>query len=313
MAVSLRTGDWVDVKSASEIRASLDTDGTLDGLPFMPEMLAYCGRRFRVLRRAEKTCIEFSEGYKIREFLENDVVVLDGLRCSGADHDGCQRACTIFWKSSWLRKVESSEPRRPAEPSGHESLRGMLKTTSAPEHYFCQSTELARSTRPLTRPRILAKCVSDVRSGSRSLLEMSRLVLAPLWFKATRRIARRKLRGELTRTPVGDLQLQAGEWVTIKSAAEITNTLDREGRNRGLQCDQGMCQFSGGSYQVRSRLDRMISESTGKMRRVDGTVILENLNCICHYSVLGGCPRQDYMYWREVWLQRAAGVGDQNL
>ena len=48
----------------------------------------------------------------------------------------------------------------------------------------------------------------------------------------------------------------------------------------------------------------MISEATGEMRRVGGTVILEGLNCLC-WNVLGGCPRQDFMYWRELWLQRA--------
>ena len=46
MEISLRTGDWVEVKSALEILESLDGDGTLDGLPFMPEMMDYCGRQF---------------------------------------------------------------------------------------------------------------------------------------------------------------------------------------------------------------------------------------------------------------------------
>ena len=84
-SVELRTGDWVQVKTPSEIGATLADDGTLDGLPFMPEMEEYCGRRFRVLRRAEKTCIEFpGGGYKIQEFRGNDVVVLEGLRCNGS-------------------------------------------------------------------------------------------------------------------------------------------------------------------------------------------------------------------------------------
>jgi hypothetical protein len=91
--------------------------------------------------------------------------------------------------------------------------------------------------------------------------------------------------------------------VEIKSAVEISQTLDARGRNRGLSCDYGMCQYSGRRYRVRNRLDRLISEATGEMRQVEGTVILEDLHCLC-WNVLGGCPRQDFMYWRELWLRR---------
>jgi len=137
------------------------------------------------------------------------------------------------------------------------------------------------------------------------------LVIAPLWRKITGKVPRRRLKGSLTRTPVGTLELQPGEWVRIKTEGEIAQTLDSRGRNRGLICDLGMSQYSGEKYQVRSRLDRMISEATGEMRQVRGTVILQGLNCLC-WNVLGGCPRQDFMYWREVWLERA-GDESKNL
>lgn len=42
----------------------------------------------------------------------------------------------------------------------------------------------------------------------------------------------------------------------------------------------------------------MISEPTGEMRHMDATVILDGLECTCS-NVLGGCPRQDFTYWRE--------------
>ena len=44
----LRVGDIVEVRSEAEILATLDENGRLESLPFMPEMLALCGRRFRV-------------------------------------------------------------------------------------------------------------------------------------------------------------------------------------------------------------------------------------------------------------------------
>src|SRR5205823_5514963 len=51
-----RAGDWVEVKSAEEILATLDEQGRLDGLPFMPEMLQYCGKRLQVFKSAHKSC-----------------------------------------------------------------------------------------------------------------------------------------------------------------------------------------------------------------------------------------------------------------
>ena len=134
---------------------------------------------------------------------------------------------------------------------------------------------------------------------------MGRLVLRPLWRKATHRFSRPPLAGTLTRTPVGHLNLQPGEWVQIKSKQEIQQTLDPLGRNRGLVCDHGMCTFSGGRFQVRNRLEKMIAEPTGEMRRLEATVILDGLTCFC-WNVVGGCPRDDFIYWRELWLERVA-------
>lgn len=302
--MDLKTGDWVEVKSPNEIARTLDSNGTLDGLPFMPEMVQFCGRRFQVLRRAEKACIEFpGGGYKIREFRQNDVVLLDELRCSGLEHDGCGRACMLFWKSAWLRRVESAQHAAPNFPYGE--LVSKMRTTTAPGRYYCQSTEMAKATQPFPRTRMFKKCVDEVRSGSRGIFEILGLMLAPAWRKASSWFPRERLAGTQKRTPVGDLALQPGEWVEIKSASEIAETLDARGRNRGLICDFGMCQYSGGKYQVRNRLDRMISEPTGEMREVQSTVILEGLHCLC-WNVFGGCPRKDFMYWREVWLKRSS-------
>lgn len=308
--MKLKAGDWVAVKSREEIAKSLDVDGAIDGLPFMPEMLAFCGKRFQVLRRAEKTCFEFAPNrYAVQEFRNNDVVLLDSLRCSGADHDGCARACLLFWKHAWLKKVEPGQPEAAVEANPDRNQVTLdLKTMSEPGRYRCQATELIRATQPIPRTRKLTKCVTDILSGSRGLFEMAWLILWPLWRKATAWFPRRALIGHLKKTPVGDLKLQPGELVVIKSAAEIENTLDGKGRNRGMICDFGMCRYSGGTYKVRSRLERMISEPTGEMRQVESTVILDGLYCLC-WNTLGGCPRQDFLYWREVWLDRVGGGG----
>ena len=53
---TLCAGDWVEVRSKEEILETLDKNGRLDGLPFMPQMFKYCGQRFQVYKRAHKTC-----------------------------------------------------------------------------------------------------------------------------------------------------------------------------------------------------------------------------------------------------------------
>ena len=53
---SMRSGDVVRLRQPAEILATLDDQGTLDGVPFMPEMLQYFGRRFTVSTRVEKIC-----------------------------------------------------------------------------------------------------------------------------------------------------------------------------------------------------------------------------------------------------------------
>lgn len=62
----LRPGETVRVRGAAEIFATLDERGMLDDLPFMPEMLKYCGRTFPVRHRADKTCAASSPGSSCR-------------------------------------------------------------------------------------------------------------------------------------------------------------------------------------------------------------------------------------------------------
>jgi len=94
----------VEVLSEEEILRTLDAKGRLDALPFMPEMLQYCGKRFRVYKRADKTCdtIDNAGSRRMR-----GAVHLEDLRCDGAAHGGCQARCLIFWKEAWLRRVQT--------------------------------------------------------------------------------------------------------------------------------------------------------------------------------------------------------------
>ena len=275
----------------------------------MPEMLEQCGRRARLTSHALKACIEIRKAYiDMRGFWGQDVWVLDELRCSGADHDGCQRGCLIFWKAAWLRKVEADAPATQPVPSDTEGLSRKLKTKTAPDRYFCQSTELVKATRPLSLKGRLRLAVTDFRLGNVRLFEIIKRVLVPVFWKTVHRYIRpRHVVGTLTRTPLVLLGLQPGEQVEVKSGEEIAQTLNPRGCNRGLRYDHGLNRFCGTRFRVRDRLDKMIIESSGQMVHLEGTVTLEKSCCLCYLSAIGGCPRKDLVYWREAWLTRVGG------
>src|SRR6201986_4778930 len=95
----LEAGDWVEVRSKSEILGTLDPEGCLDGMPFMPEMFTFCGQKFQVYKRAHKTC---DTVFPVRGRRVVDAVHLE-TRCDGSSHDHCQASCLVFWKLSWLK------------------------------------------------------------------------------------------------------------------------------------------------------------------------------------------------------------------
>ena len=63
-----------------------------------------------------------------------------------------------------------------------------------------------------------------------------------------------------------------------------------------------MYRFCGGRYRVANRLERMVSERSGKLVKLENTVLLEGL--VCDLMRHRGCHRALFHYWRECWLKR---------
>jgi hypothetical protein len=303
---SLRAGDWVQVHSAAEIVASLDAAGTLDGLPFMPEMLAFCGRTFRVAQRAEQICVEVTPGrIPIRAFRNHDVVLLEDLRCSGVEHGGCQRGCRLFWKEAWLCRVADGANPSVGPIQGEATIRERLRTCVDGTRFICQSSELRQATFEVSKVQRLQQCFRAVRSDPRGPLAMLRLIGVGLWYRLLQQFRTTAPQGNLKQTPTEALNLRPGEVVEVKPLEEILATLDAKGRNRGLRFDLLLSPYCRRQYRVRERLDRMIMEPLGEMRAVHNTVTLEGMTCQCTYTAVGGCPREELVYWREIWLKRS--------
>lgn len=313
----LRAGDRVRVRFPAAILSTLDADGTLDGVPFMPEMLDWCGKPFLVQRRVEKTCVD---GYPMRCFPGDDVVILDGSRCDGQGHDGCRHGCRIFWKEAWLRPADAEDTTAQVSETALRELRARLKVKADANHYFCQSTQLYRSTETFTgKQKVTAARIvfKEIRRGDLSVPEVLRLIVHWSWQKLQRAAgADGSLHGPHKLTPSESLSLKPGEVVRVKSRAQIVATLDQQNRNRGMGICCEMTRCCGREAKVRYRVDRLIDERTGTMRELSDTVVLQNIRnderlneeCLC-YGQLGDCPRGELMYWREIWLERVNRIG----
>ncbi|HEX2667213.1 MAG TPA: hypothetical protein VHP13_02465 [Gammaproteobacteria bacterium] len=293
-------GQTVWVLGLKDILKTLDSDGKLDGLPLMPEMLPYCGRSFRISCLPNRTCVE---GAGICEF--SDIVFLDDLRCDGGAHDGCQRRCRLFWKEAWLSDRPSTRTAQDATDAAAATEAG-LKTTQG-DRYFCQSTELAGAATayPQGKPgfgRRLGRDLCDLQLGNTAPLEFLRHALKAV-SNALRDLAgtntAHAVHGRLLKTQTASLDLQQGDLVEIKSREEIEATLDASGRNRGLLFTPPMLKYCGGRFQVANRLQKMILEESGRMIQLKDTVVLDGVTC-----ETWGCRRSNLQFWREIWLKR---------
>jgi hypothetical protein len=301
-----RAGDVVEIRSEREILATLDSDGKLDGVPFMPEMAHYCGRRFRVYRRADKVFLDHH--FYVGRL--KGTVLLEGVRCDGASHGGCQMGCLTFWKEAWLKPLDPAEATADTDVGECTPPKGALpavngrRSCRAGDRYGCQATELIRATSRLPWWDV-RQYVRDVTSGNMTIGQLGRMLLL-LGNNMLRRIQRRErfgaVHGEQEETTNGRLNLQQGELVEVKSKSDIEATLDKRGRTRGLGFAPEMLNFCGRRFRVASRVERIIIEWTGQMRPIADTVILEGVTC--DGASRRGCPRDCYQLWREAWLKR---------
>jgi hypothetical protein len=342
---NLRVGDWVEVRSKDDILKTLDHKGQLNGMPFMPEMFAFCGKTFRVYKRAHKTC---DTVFPVRGRRVYRAVHLE-TRCDGGSHGGCQAGCLIFWKEEWLKRVD--EPAASVTTAPLTIQRGVRTVVAAAETgesdlrvhaaafhrteekivYSCQATALPYATTELAWWD-LRQYIEDYTSGNVTLtrvlcgsvyssfynLSQSGLGLGrPMtWFYDTfHPLWRGTLFPRKAGTiPVGQptpevrLNLQPGELVRVKSHEEILQTLNVDSKNRGMAWDAELIPYCGQTFRVLRRVSTIVNERTGELQDLKNScVVLESVVCQSRYSGCRMfCPRSIYPYWREIWLERAS-------
>jgi hypothetical protein len=334
--------DWVEVRSKEEILRTLDLNGQLEGMPFMPEMFQFCGKRFQVYKSAHKTC---DPDYRSRRVYR---AVHLGTRCDGKAHGGCEAGCLLFWKEAWLKPVagvdsqcapvkielQSGSTTEASATACTESdvwngVRAQSSAASAEDPtYVCQVTQVQYE-EPL-KWWDLRQYVQDYLSGNVGAWRMfSGFVysmyynlsqagigvgpamrwfynlMCPLW-RGSKWPRKTGTIPEGQPTPTVSLNLQPGELVRVKSHDEILRTISVGSRNRGLWWDAELVPYCGRTYRVAKRIHNVIDEKSGKMVRMRSpSIILDNVICQARYSPCRMfCPRSTYAYWREIWLER---------
>jgi hypothetical protein len=304
---SLRPGEMVEVRSLPEILATLDEQGCLDGLPFMPEMAAFCGHRFPVHRRLEKVW-EYAHGTGLRRV--RNAVLLQAVRCDGQSHGGCQAACQLIWKETWLKRPWMESPAVLDLPHQVDLASNTHVTVDGKLRYICQITELQRASSQL-RFRSLGHFWRDLKVGNVRLIPLLVAIGVRLFNAAHWRVA-----GYLwpvlkptnsDSSPQQNLGLQPGQLVRVKSKHAIELTLNRHSRNRGLEFGKDMLFYCGGSYRVAASINRIVHEGTGELLLLKTpSILLEGVTSV------GGAtlsPQNEYYFWREIWLEPEPSSG----
>jgi hypothetical protein len=348
---SFGVGDWIEVRSKEEILQTLDKHGQLEALPFMPQMFQYCGKRFKVYKRAHKTCdtVDKTGGRRMSQAIHLD------LRCDGKAHGGCQAGCLLFWKEVWLKPGTDpthagrlnpvadvvGSPSQEAQCTEQLVWAGTIGPGRADSHdpvFVCQATTIPKST-TLLHWWDLRQYVEDLTSGNVGWGKLLRGVLYASYYNFSRLgigvgkpmrwfydsfqvfwggVPYPRKCGSIPlgqKTPYTELNLQIGELVRVKSYQAILATLDTDNKNRGLYFDAEAVPYCGGTYRVARRITQIIDEKTGRMLRFrTPSIVLDRVFCQSRYSDCRMfCPRSIESWWRETWLERVAPTPNVNI
>jgi hypothetical protein len=332
-SLGLKAGDWVVVRSRSEILATLDQKGQLEKMPFMPEMLQFAGQKLQVSKRAHKTCDPIN-GLESRAL--PDAVHIGDLRCDGSAHANCQAGCLFFFKEAWLKRAESSGDPPAASSAGctEEDLQRATIDADIPADkdgptYVCQATQVNAATTSLPWFRA-SQYIEDLRSGNTTVVRMFNAWSFWVWHNIAgaglglgtpmrwlydrwqQIIGGSPYPWRVGRVPKGkptpalQLDIKEGEYVRTKPYREILETLDTDWKNRGLYFDAEMVPYTEKTLKVLKRVSRLIHEKTGKMLVFKSPcMILEGSVCEAKFAKCRKlCPRGYYLYWRDIWVNK---------
>ncbi len=309
-------GDRVRVRPLEEIAATLDAQGCLDGLPFMPEMSAFCATVGTVYRCVDKV---YDYGGKKNLRRIKDTVLITGLRCDGAAHDGCQAGCYMLWKTAWLARADLSSgaaagPSQQQRAAAHARVAPALASTEAAQgaerRYFCQYTQIVKASSPMAswdpRQDLRPLIAGNITLAAFTIALLTRLFNAAQRLRGGSGYPVMNVSSRTSSQPV-NLGLQPGEMVRVADPEKIFETLNRTGKNLGLWFDRDMLKHCALRYPVLRRVDKIIDDASGCMIRMKTPcVVLDTTDSSGEF--LRFVAQSDPAFWREAWLERVEGA-----
>lgn len=97
--------------------------------------------------------------------------------------------------------------------------------------------------------------------------------------------------------------LKPGDLVRVRSEEEIRETLDKNGRLRGLLLMPEMYDLCNQEFRVHKKVERLLLESTGEMRTVKSPTYSLS-GAFCDGSRHNGCDRSCFFLWKREWLEK---------
>jgi hypothetical protein len=300
----LLPGDTVRIRPLPEILATLDANASLDGMPFQPEMMKFCGSEARVFRCLDKI-YDYGRTKHMRRL--DGCVLLSNLRCDGGAHDGCEATCYLIWKTEWLQHSEAfrAEVALPANVDTARVSNTVAASTRRGEALHCQFTALHACTTEYGRFS-LGRDLIPLLSGNYS----AKAWLVAMLTRIVNGVQRRRGGvGFPPLPPMGEHQtkdstaLTVGERVAVLPLEEIARTLNSQGKNKGLWFDVEMVKHCGREYRVSARVQKIIDDATGEMRLMKTPCIMldavDSTGEGLHFNA-----QHDPIFWRESWLRR---------
>jgi hypothetical protein len=109
--LNLKPGEYVRIKSQTEIEQTIHKNGKNRGLSFdSEEMAPYCGRVVKV-RKSVTKIIDEPTGKMLQ--MKQPCIMLEGVVCN-AEYASCRlncpRAIPSYWREIWLDRVEGPKP-----------------------------------------------------------------------------------------------------------------------------------------------------------------------------------------------------------
>ena len=150
------------------------------------------------------------------------------------------------------------------------------------------------------------QAVTNSVKGDESALEYMRRK-AMVFLRDMARKYRRRAKAEapkqgIASVPITACFVEAGDRVQVKSLEEIQQTLDERGYTKGCKFMEQMKRYCGQEQRVAGRVEKFFDEARCRTLKCKDIVLLDHI--YCDGSVVRGCDRLCFLFWRTEWLRK---------